>query len=588
MGLLLVVVLSAVALVAAYRIYGRILARRFEVNDSHAVPSETMRDGVDFEPTPLFVVMGHHFSSIAGAGPIVGPVLAGLYFGWAPALLWIVLGCIFVGGVHDFGALMASVRHRAASVATVARHYMSPFAGRLFLMFILLALVYVIIAFLDVTAGTFAQDGAVASASILFVVLALVFGVFQRRWSPPMWVTLVVFVPLLFGCVAVGEMVPLDSLVAMPEVMGSTKRTWSLLLLAYCFVASVVPVWLLLQPRDFLSSFLLYGAILGGAVGLVVGVLVGSGGEPLALRWPAFVSSGMLEQEGRQPLGFLFPVLFITVACGACSGFHSLVCAGTTARQVKSERHAMRVGYGAMLIEGFVAVIALMTVAMLGFSGENFGNPLDVFARGIGAFLGAFGVDARLGYSFGLLAISTFLLTTLDTCTRLTRYIVQDVFAMDNTVPSNRYIATAAALVVPTVFVFLEYTDPAGNVVPMWKVVWPVFGATNQLLAGLALLTITIWLKRSGRRFLFAAIPMVGMLVVTMTALVGMIYDKSPLRSWFGGGAVAPLDNVIGLCALGLFVLGVLLIREAWRAFGLTPANAENVVMRTEPAAQQG
>jgi len=569
MSLVLVLLFSLVVFLLAFRFYGGFLKGRFEISDANVPPSETLNDGVDFVPTSPFVVLGHHFSSIAGAGPIVGPVLAGLYFGWLPSLLWILVGAIFIGGVHDFGSLIASMRHQAGSVADLARDYMGKAAGRLFLAFIGLALVYVIVVFLDLTAGTFAKEGNVASSSLMFMVLAVALGLVLRRAGGfPMWAVLAIFIPLLVLCVVLGEKYPVTS---APMLFGSTKFFWSAVLLGYCFIASVIPVWLLLQPRDFLSSFLLYGAIAGAGAGLLVGAL-----RPdiqLAIQWPAVVGKGDLEAFGIAPIGFLFPVLFITIACGACSGFHSLVSSGTTARQVRTENHAFRIGYGAMLIEGFVAVIALMTVAFLAFRKESFGSPIDVFANGVGQFLAAVGLPAGSGTHFAYLAISTFLLTTLDTCTRLTRYLVQDAFGMDNRRAANRYLATAVAIGLPAAFAFIEFRDASGNPVPLWKAIWPIFGASNQLLAGLALLAVTVWLKRVGRRYLFAAIPMVFMLAVTMTALALIVYEHSSFKL----GAHKPLLDVIGTIAAALFVLGCLIAATAVRAFGLRPLNRECV-----------
>jgi len=534
-----------------------------------------MKDGVDFVPTNPFVVMGHHFSSIAGAGPIVGPVLAGLYFGWAPALAWILLGSIFIGGVHDFGSLLASVRHKAGSVADVAKTYMGSWAGRLFLLFIWLALVYVVIVFLDLTAGTFEKKGTVATASLLFIGLAIALGLVMRRAGLSMGKTLLIFLPLLFCAVWAGEVFPIKS---SPTLFGSAKYFWTAVLLAYCFVASVIPVWILLQPRDFLSSFLLYGAIIGAVVGLVIGAL---SSDSLSLSWKPFVSAEDVEGFGKAPLGLLFPFLFITIACGACSGFHSLVSSGTTARQVKTERHAFRVGYGAMLIEGFVAVIALMTVCVLAFEGASFQNPLAVFSMGVGKFLGALGIPESVGANFAALAVSTFLLTTLDTCTRLTRYIVQNVLGFDNEKASARYIATAIALAIPAGFAFMKFTDPAGNPIPLWKAIWPIFGASHQLLAGLALLTITVWMKRVGRSYLFVALPMVLMLSVTLVAL----FKMAVAQSWLTLDSAQPF-TMIGWISLALFVMGCVIGGLAVRALGLNPLNEEGAAVAK--AVQQG
>ena len=556
---------SLLLLLLGYRFYGRFLIRRFEIDDARQVPSQAQRDGVDFVPTPFFVVLGHHFSSIAGAGPIVGPVLAALFFGWGPSLVWILVGSVFVGGVHDLGALMASLRHRAVTVADVAKEYMNSLAGRLFLVFIWLALVYVIIVFLDLTASGFTQDGAVASSSLLFIVLAVVCGCSLRWFKPKMRVVLLVFLPLLALCVYLGERYPIEEFPAALRIFETEKFNWSFLLLIYCFIAGVIPVWMLLQPRDFLSSFLLYAAVFGAAAGLAVGVFGGGGG--LEARWPVFLAEPV--QKGVP--GPLFPFLFITIACGACSGFHSLVSSGTTVRQVKSERAGFRVGYGSMLIEGFVAVIALLTVVILSVDGARDQHPVAVFSGGVGKFLATLGIPESTGRHFAFLAVSTFLLTTLDTCTRLTRYIVQDFLKMDNRKAMHRYAATAVALAIPAAFAFLSFHDAEGKAIPLWKMIWPIFGASNQLLAALALLAVTIWMKRVGRKYLFAAIPMVFMLTVTLSGLVMLAVNNG-------------VNSLVGGISAVLAVLGVLIAYAAFQALGKPPLNCETPAVAREEA----
>lgn len=550
---------SSVALLLAYKYYGAFLNKAFAIDNKNKVPAYSMQDDVDFVPTNPFVVFGHHFSSIAGAGPIVGPVLAALYFGWLPALLWIILGSIFVGGVHDLGSLLASMRHKAGNIADIARDYMGTFAGKLFLLFIYLALLYVIIVFLDLTALTFTEEGNVATSSNLFILLAVAFGLSTRIFKKLTFRNqLIIFLPLLFLAIAAGEWYPITG---VPELFGSQKFFWSTMLLAYCFIASIVPVWALLQPRDFLSSFLLYAAIAGGAIGILIGVLQGN--VALEAQWPALVYESQLTEMGITPLGMIFPVLFITIACGACSGFHSMVSAGTTARQVKSENDAFKIGYGAMLVEGLVAVISLTTVVVLAFQKESFGSPLSVFANGVGTFLSSLGLEKTTGTHFAYLAISTFLLTTLDTCTRISRYIIQDIFAWKNTDASKRFLSTTLAVAVPAIFAFMTLSDKAGNPIPLWKAIWPIFGASNQLLAALTLLAVTIWLKRTGRRYLFALVPMLIMLSVTLTALALMFYEQG--------------FNLLGSIALGLFILGLLILKESWSAFSLKRVNHETI-----------
>ncbi len=569
--MLAVILLAAIAIfVVAYRVYGRWMSRVFELDDRHLVPAEGQYDGIDHVPTKTPVLLGHHFSSIAGAGPIVGPILAGLFFGWIPALLWIVIGSIFVGGVHDFGSTVASVRHKAKSVAELAKQYMSPAAFRLFLAFIWLALVYVIVVFLDLTATTFVNEemngSGVAISATLFIALAIAMGWAMVRRGMSLKVATYVFLPLLLLAIWGGDLLG-SGAGLLPGLAGSEKNTWNALLLIYCFVAAITPVWILLQPRDYLSSWLLYLAVVGAAGGLVIAGLTGS--TSVASTWPGFVSPSAVAATGVAHIGPLFPILFITIACGACSGFHSIVASGTTAKQIKCETDTRRIGYGAMLIEGVVAVIALATVMVLPFGAKALGSdPITVYASGIGVFLSSFGISTHFGAHFGLLALSTFLLTTLDTCTRLGRYVVQEAFGWEKKNTSqSRIIASALTLALPAGLVFVTYADPvSGQVIPAWKAVWPVFGATNQLLAALALLAVTMWLKRTGRQWAFAGVPMAFMLVMTMTALVILIQ-----RYGF---------SLIGVIAGALFVLGAMLSVEAARAFRLHQLGPEPVTLK--------
>jgi carbon starvation protein len=562
-GILIVVV---VLFLIAYRTYGGWMSRVFGLDDRHLVPSEVQFDGMDHVPTKTQVLLGHHFSSIAGAGPIVGPILAGLFFGWLPALIWIVLGSIFVGGVHDFGSTIA---HKARSVAELAKQYITPRAYKLFLAFIWLALIYVIVVFMDLTAATFVNvemnGSGVAISAILFVGLALAMGYLTFRRGLSIKSGTWIFLPLLLLAIWFGDLASMEGGL-LPDLFGSEKNTWNIILLAYCLVAAITPVWILLQPRDYLSSWLLYLSVIGAGLGLLIGGLTGA--IEVTGTWPALIAPGEVTGLGVSHIGPLFPILFITVACGACSGFHSIVASGTTSKQVSRETDTRRVGYGAMLIEGVVAVIALSAVMILPFGADAFGEtPIAIYAGGIGEFLGRLGIPTRFGAHFGLLALSTFLLTTLDTCTRLGRYVVQEAFDWEKSEPRSRVVATVVTLVLPAFLVFVTYTDPVtGQVLPAWRAVWPVFGATNQLLAALALLAVTVWLKRTGRVWLFAGLPMAFMLVMTMSALVMLI--------WYNG------FTLIGVISSALFVLGLLLAIEAARAFRLQEVGPEPVQLR--------
>jgi carbon starvation protein len=576
--LAVILVASSILFAVAYRFYGRWISGKLDLDDRHMVPSEAQYDGTDFVPAKTPVLFGHHFSSIAGAGPIVGPILAGLFFGWVPAVLWIVFGSIFVGGVHDFGSMVASVRHKGRSIAELANDYMTPLAFKLFLAFIWLALVYVIVVFMDLTAVSFVdvvndqgvdtvQGTGVAVASGIFILLAILLGVVNERTSVPLAASTLVFVPLLLLAIFWSSGIHSDGSY-IPAMFSDPKHMWLLLLLGYCMVASVTPVWVLLHPRDYLSSFLLYIAVLGGGVGIILGSVTGA----VEVTWPAFVSASHPVFNEVAHLGPLFPILFITIACGACSGFHSIVSSGTTSKQVTCETDTRKIGYGGMLVEGVVAVIALGTIMTLTFSADALGgNPVSLYAAGIGRFLEVFGISYTFGSMLGLLALSTFLLTTLDTCTRLGRYILQEFFSWDNTVAWNRWKATIITLVIPGIMAFMTYTTPQGQVIPVWRAIWPVFGATNQLLAGLALMAVTVWLKRTGRSWLFAGIPMVFMVAMTMTATGMLIISPS---------TATPVRTI----AVMLFVLGGIVIVEAVKAFRMPGVDPEPVTFRPDAA----
>lgn len=523
-----------VIFVIAFRVYGNFLDKTFEIDDNKPTPSHTDYDGVDRVPTKTPVLLGHHFSSIAGAGPIVGPIIAGAAFGWLPALLWVVIGSIFVGGIHDYTSLVASIRHKAKSIAEIANLYMTPLSYKLFLAFIWLTMIYILIVFVDLTASTFANNPEVGSSSLFFILLAVMFGLLTYRLKVSLLWSSVIFVPLLFFGVYFGHLIPFD-VTRLPAVFANSPgRFWSVFLIIYAFFAAILPVWSLLQPRDYLSSFLLYACIAGAFVGILFG------GN--SIQYPAFTVWQDIDK------GTLFPILFITIACGACSGFHSIVASGTTSKQLNRETDVRKVGYGAMLIEGLVAVIALFTIAMLAKDNPVTQQaPLAIFGAGMGNFLATIGLPYELGMSFGILAVSTFLLTTLDTATRLARYIFEEFFSIGG--KRSRYYSTAITLAAPLIFIFIPIYDAAGNPVPAWRAVWPVFGATNQLLAGLALLVVFVWLKKQGKNTAFVAIPMVFMLAMTLWALVQLVYQSG--------------FTSIGVIAVFLLILSLVLVYEA-------------------------
>ncbi len=545
-------VVGCVALALAYRFYGRFLAFQFNLKDTHRTPACSINDGVDFVPTRRPVLFGHHFSSIAGAGPIVGPIIAAAWFGWGPTMIWIILGAIFIGGLHDFGSLVMSVRHRARSVAEITRFYLSPLTYRFFLVFIWLALVYVLIVFLDLTAGGFvakteagpAQGGTVASASILYIFLAVIFGLLLKKNVLGLGRGSLIFVPLIFIGLFVASHHPLlpgD----MPQFMDNPKYTWMLILLVYCFFASIAPVWLMLQPRDYLSSYLLFACLVIGGLGMLIGSATGS----IVSEYPWYL--GFYHENS----GHLFPVLFITVACGACSGFHSIVASGTTAKQLSGEQDARPIAYGGMLVEAALALVAMATVMSV-TSVPNGQSPIVTFSLGIGNFLGTFGISPTAGATFGLLSVSTFLLTTLDTCTRLTRYIIEEFFNLRDTA-RWRYLTTLTALSPLFYLAFQTYPGPDGNPVPAWRMIWPVFGTTNQLLAAMALLVVVVWRRSLGRKVWYIALPMLFMLVTTVTSMIQLIMKH-----------IGTPTAVLGWVNIVMLVMTAMLVVDTARSWG--------------------
>lgn len=422
MGLTVLALSFVVLLVAAYFVYGGWVARQFALDDARATPANLINDGVDFVPTRPFYLFGQHFAAIAAAGPIAGPILACQTWGWLPCLMWIGLGVVLIGAVHDFSSLTASVRHGACSIAEITRASMGKRAGLAMMSFIWIALVYVIVAFADITAGTFVAGteelrqnrvgfnpgGAVAAASIMYLSLAVTMGLIQRYLRPPLWLVTAIFVPATFFVAWLGT--------KMSNLFSLDHKTWGLLILAYCCIASIIPVWLLLQPRGYLGGFVLYSALAIGVIGLLFG-----GYE---IKQPAFKT-----WDAGGMTGALFPFLFVTIACGACSGFHGLVCSGTTSKQVDRETHIQLVGYGAMLAEGFVALIALVTVMIVAQENLKGLAPGTIYGNGIGEFMTLLVGRENLSFAvtFGAMAFSTFVFDTLDVCMRLGRYIVQEV-----------------------------------------------------------------------------------------------------------------------------------------------------------------
>jgi carbon starvation protein len=537
--LALIAIVFLTWLVFGYFSYGKWVAKQFELDDSRETPANKINDGEDFVPTRPFYLFGQHFSAISAAGPIAGPIIACQAFGWLPCLLWIALGVVLIGAVHDFSSLASSVRHGAKSIAEIARDKLGTGAGRAMMAFIWIALIYVIVAFTDITAGTFVSGteelqkeqgfnagGAVAFASITYLGLSIILGLVERYLKPPLWLSTVIFVPLVFSLSWLGTM--------YSNVFVLSHLSWSVIILIYCVIASLVPVWALLQPRGYLGGFVLYTAL---AVG-VIGIFFGS----YTIEQPAFKSFDVGGMTGS-----LFPFLFVTIACGACSGFHGLVCSGTTSKQIDKESHTHPVGYGAMLAEGFVAFIALVTIMIVAQSAATGVSPGTIYGNGIGDFLTVIIGKEFLPFAitFGAMAFSTFVFDTLDVCTRLGRYIVQELFGLTGRIGS--ITGTLATVALPFVIAFLATKGS-------WLDFWSLFGASNQLLAALTLLSITAWLYQARKRIAFTLLPMLFVLVITLWALVSLVIGNFQQANGFD------IKFINGVASLTLIALAIYLV----------------------------
>ncbi|MEB2780338.1 carbon starvation protein A [Algoriphagus sp. C2-6-M1] len=496
MNLAVLLLISAVILFLAYKIYGKIVYRKFGLNDKNPAPSHTHRDGIDYEPSKPIVVLGHHFASIAGAGPIVGPIIA-VTFGWIPAVIWILVGGIFFGAVHDLGSMATSLKTDGKSIGVIIRNQIGMKGKQLFVIFSFSTLILVIGVFADIIAKTFVTNPGVASASILFILLAVAFGIVNKlvgNKKTAFIIISVIGVVLMYFFVYLGMKIPfvLD------------YKIWVLALLAYAFLASVTPVSMLLQPRDYLNSFLLYGLIIAA----VLGVLIAN---------PEIQMSNEIHVSDEN-LGYIFPVLFVTIACGAISGFHSLVASGTTSKQLNKQSDAKLVGFGGMLIESFLAIISVGAVVILSrseyisrLSGEG---PVALFSTGLGGMIATLGISEGFAVGFVALTVSAFALTTLDTCTRLARFTLQEYFE-DVPQPAGQYLAKNRYVSTGIVVVFSILLLLSGE----FTTLWPIFGSANQLLAALALLTIAVWLMKKNINALFVTIPMFFMFTVTLSSL---------------------------------------------------------------------
>lgn len=557
MSLTLIAVSFLALLVIAYRFYGKWIATRLTLDDSRPTPAHEKEDGTDFIPIKPFYLFGQHFAAIAAAGPIAGPIIACQAFGWLPSLLWIALGVVLIGAVHDFTTLTASVRHGGASIAEIVREHLGLRAGLAMMAFIWIALVYVIVAFADITAGSFVSrieelgsaeidfnpGGAVAAASVLYLGLAVVMGLVQRLLSPPLWLQTIIFVPATFGAVWLGT--------RLSTLFILDVKLWGLLILGYCVVASLIPVWALLQPRGYLGGFVLYFALALGIVGIFFGGFTVQ--QPAFRGWDA---GGMT--------GALFPFLFVTIACGACSGFHGLVCSGTTSKQIDRESHTRPVGYGGMLAEGFVALIALVTIMIVASDDLAGLSPGTIYGNGIGRFMTVLIGEQNLNFAitFGAMAFSTFVFDTLDVSMRLGRYIIQEVFGWKGR--SGAVGATVITVAMPAYFIIFA-TEGS------WVRFWTLFGASNQLLAALGLLGITVWLHRRRQAIAWVLLPMLFVLTITLWALGQLVIGNLEQSQGFDIAMVNAVSSLL------LITLAVYLIIRAIVVTRATPPAAEPV-----------
>lgn len=557
----LLIILAAIALLfCGYVFYGKWLSKQWGIDPENKTPAQKMPDGVDYVEAKPAVLMGHHFSSIAGAGPINGPIQAAI-FGWVPVFLWCVIGGIFFGGVHDYGALFASVRHDGKSVGEIIKSSMGTKAKKLFIIFALLVLILVIASFVNVVAGTFfSADGAkfgfttnptnnqtTAIISVLFIILAVVYGILTNKCG------MKTLPATIIGIVGIIAIVILGLNVGF--VMNRTA--WIIFVSLYIAVASLIPVWIMLQPRDYLSSFLLYAMIAIALVGIVIGAFTGSA----TFEIPAFTG----WKVGNS---FIFPTLFITVACGACSGFHSLIASGTTSKQLDNEKHARAIGYGSMLIESALGVISLIAVGVVWANKGKYGSPSAIFGAGIATLFGEEGTPVYNTISALLtLAVSVFALTSLDSATRLSRFMFSELFLKENEatwkdasgirkVLAHPLFGTCLMVVVGATLGFLKLSA-----------IWALFGAANQLLAGIALLAVAAWLGQVGKNNKMFIIPMIFMLAATLTQLIITIVQKLGAMVKGVEGAMFWGNWFQLIFAAAMTVLAVILVIEGIQTF---------------------
>ena len=563
MNTLVIVLIAAVCLIAAYALYGRWLAKKWGIDPNAKTPAVVHNDGQDYVPTDGLTVFAHQFSSIAGAGPVTGAIQAAA-FGWLPVLLWIILGGIFFGAVTDFGALYASVKNDGKSMGLLIEKYIGKTGRKLFLGFCWLFCLIVIAAFADMVADTFnayvvtdgvqtlsenaTVNGAAGSISLFFILFAAVFGVLQHKIKLTGWKEValgLVFTVLAFVCG-----------MNLPVILG--KDMWIYIAFAYIFLAAVLPMWFVMQPRDYMSTFMFIGMIAGAVLGLIFA-------HP-DMNLPAFTG---FQNES---LGTLFPILFVTVACGAVSGFHSLVSSGTSSKTVSNEKDMLKVGYGAMILESLLAVVALC-VAGAAASADGTaatGTPFQIFSSGVAGFLEMFGIPLYVAQCFMTMCVSALALTSLDAVARIGRMSFQELFSVDDMASAplwrkvlcNKYFSTVLTLLCGFVLTRIGYAN-----------IWPLFGSANQLLSALVLVTLCVFLKVTGRSNKMLFPPLVIMLCVTGTALVQRTIALA--KAYAAGSATFLVEGLQLIIAILLIVLGLTIVINSLRSYFAASRNSE-------------
>lgn len=562
MNTLVIVLVAGVCLAAGYLFYGRWLAKTWGIDPNAKTPAVTKEDGQDYVPTNGWTVFAHQFSSIAGAGPVTGAIQAAV-FGWVPVFLWIVLGGIFFGAVTDFGALYASVKNEGKSMGLLIEQYIGKTGRKLFLLFCWLFTLIVIAAFADMVAGTFnaytvvdgvsqlsdaaKTNGAAGSISLLFIVFAVVFGLIQKKFKLTGWKQVVVGLICTVAAFAIGMACPITA----------TKDTWSYLTFAYIFLAAVLPMWLLMQPRDYMTTFMFAGMILGAVIGLLVA-------HP-KMNLPAFTGFH------NDTLGDLFPILFVTVACGAVSGFHSLVSSGTSSKTISNEKDMLKVGYGAMILESLLAILALCVAGAAAAADGTAasGTPFQIFSSGVAGFFEMFGIPVYAAQCFMTMCVSALALTSLDSVARVGRMSFQELFSVDDMehaegwrkVFCNKYFATVLTLACGFILTKIGYAN-----------IWPLFGSANQLLSALVLITLCVFLKVTGRKNRTLFPPLIIMLCVTFTALVERTIGL--VKAYSAGSAVFLVEGLQLIIAILLMILGVTIVVHSGKE--LVKKKAEN------------